>query len=64
MLVSDCLLQCSPTLVVCAADGAGQDDVLFACTTVEEVSAVGAEDERADSCHFEALLRVRCVSDW
>lgn len=61
MLVSDCLLQCSPTLVVCAANGAGQDNVLFACTAVEQVSTVGAEDERADSCHFEALLRVMCV---
>jgi hypothetical protein len=58
MLVSDCLLQCSATLAVCAADGAGQDDVLFACTTVEQVSTVGAEDERADSCHFEVLLLV------
>jgi hypothetical protein len=53
---SCCILQpsapISPTLVVCAADCAGQHDILLACTAIEQVSAVGAEDERADSRHF------------
>ena len=34
-----------------AADLAGQDGILLACTAIEKVAAVGAEDEGADGSH-------------
>ena len=51
----------SPTLVVCAADCAGQHDILLAGTAVQQVSTVSAEDERSDSRHFGVVLRLLCV---
>lgn len=47
-----CLSQYQPTLAVCAANGAGQHDILFASTAVQKVSAVGAEDKRPNGSHF------------
>lgn len=64
MLVSVSFLQCSPTLVICAANGTGQDDVLFACTTIKKISTVGAEDEGADSRHFWNVVAGDGCLDW
>jgi hypothetical protein len=46
------LSQYQPTLAVCAANGTGQHDILFASTAVKKISAVGAEDERPNGSHF------------
>lgn len=51
----------SPTLAICAADSAGQDDILFASTAVEQISTVCAEDERANCGHLEVVLAVLVV---
>ncbi len=51
----------APTLVVRAANGAGENDVLFASTAVEQVTAVCAENERADGRHIEVLWALSCV---
>jgi hypothetical protein len=47
-----CLSQYQPTLAVCAANGAGQHDILFASTAVKKISAICAEDKRPNGSHF------------
>lgn len=50
-IVSLYFLGHAPTFAICTADSAGQDDILFAGTTIKKVSTVRAEDKRSDCRH-------------